>query len=130
MADAKNISIRGKQAGDAAAFVKDRFVLRQLSETSRLAVSYALVKDVQVTSQSAEGPVIHNFNIATIDPGGYLLGLIRALRATEDMAQEQPYRLIEGLMNEGLRLLATDIRSGELNDISELVALGEEPETL
>jgi hypothetical protein len=126
--DAKNIPIRGEATGEAAALVRDRFVLDQISQASRVAVAYALVKNVAVHEDSSRGAVVHNFNIATIDPGGRLQGIVGLLRPDDPRARSEPYRYIESLMNEGLRKMAEDMKSGELNDIQDLIALGQAAE--
>jgi hypothetical protein len=53
------------------------------------------------------------WNVGSVDPDGSMRSLIEALfpDATE------PYRVVEYLMNEGIRLLATDVKSSaDLHD--------------
>lgn len=75
-------------------------------DAAKFAMAYAL--KAGVTNGSTEGAET-KWNVGSVDSDGAIRSLIEALCP----GVTEPYRLVEHLMNEGIRLLAASRASGE-----------------
>lgn len=116
-----NITLNGPSA-DAAELIRTRFVLPHLRDAARVGVAYALVRELSLSQESSSGPVVHNYNVETIDDEGLLADIVNLMRNKQVEDAGGPYHLIEMLMNGGVRALAADIRDGAVADIADLLA--------
>jgi hypothetical protein len=79
-------------------------------DAAKFAMAYAIKSGVQ--SGSAEGAET-KWNVGSVDPDGSMRSLLEALYPDTD----EPYRLAEHLMNEGVKLLTAKVSgSADLYD--------------
>jgi hypothetical protein len=101
--DKKTIGITKSSAVSLAHLVSSGNFSSEL-DAAKFAMAHAIKSGVQ--GGTAEGAET-KWNVGSVDPDGSMRSLIEAL--FPDVSE--PYRVIEYLMNEGIRLLAMDVNS-------------------
>jgi hypothetical protein len=97
----------------------DRFHLPQLVDVARLGAAYALRTGIEVARPDGFGSASgSNFNVGTVDPGGELRDILLALHPEID---EDPYRVLETLMNLGTIALDEKVSAGELLSLKDMI---------
>jgi hypothetical protein len=81
-------------------------------DAAKFAMAYAINRETPAGSTDGAAT---KWNVGSVDPDGSLRSLIEALFP----AASEPYRLVEHLMNEGLRLL--DTGSGPPADVVDIL---------
>lgn len=118
MADLTQIGFRR----DAARFLsslKAVFMFEQEKDLARLAVAYALHKELPLDPIQEMGSRERNYNVNTIDTSDQLLRtLVKVYFADNERVQARPYEAIEILMNRGVVELNLD--NVTLDEILEL----------
>lgn len=119
------VNIAFTQAATAAARrLKDHFNFEDLVDVARVGIAYALRKNLPLVRPedfgSANGS---NFGIGSVDRRGEIRDLIRALHPEID---EDPYRVAETLMSLGAVALDTQLASGEVLSLRDLIDPSEE----
>jgi hypothetical protein len=124
MADLTQIGFR-RDAVRSLDSLKAAFMLEQDRDLARLAVAYALHKELELDSVQDMGSRERNYNVNTIDTNDQLLRtLVKVQFAQNDRVQSRPYEAVEILMNRGVIALNQDRVS--LNDILDLAAVTQE----
>ena len=97
-----------------------RLRMPNLMDVGRIAVAFAVRQDLPLTRPSNFGSASNaNYNVGSLDPGRDLRGLILALHP--DLA-EDPYRVIETLMNVGTVELDRQVTAGIIVSLQDLFA--------
>ncbi len=114
------VNIAFTDAGqEAARRLADRFHLPQLVDVARLGAAYALRTGIEVARPDGFGSASgSNFNVGTVDPGGELRDILLALHPEID---EDPYRVLETLMNLGTIALDEKVSAGELLSLKDMI---------
>jgi hypothetical protein len=101
--DKKTIGITKSNAASLAHLVASGNFSSEL-DAAKFAMAYAIKGGAQ--GGTAEGAET-KWNVGSVDPDGSMRSLVEAL--FPDVTE--PYRVVEYLMNEGIRLLATEVSS-------------------
>lgn len=99
--DKKTIGIAKSNAASLARLVSSGNFSSEL-DAAKFAMAHAIKTGAQ--GGTAEGAET-KWNVGSVDPDGSMRSLIEAL--FPDVSE--PYRVVEYLMNEGIRLLAADV---------------------
>lgn len=102
--------------------LQEAFHLASLLDVAKLAIAYALREDIPLERPgdfaTASGV---NYNIGSIDPQGELRSLLLALHP--ELADD-PYRVLETLMNEGARRLDGELSAASILTLRDLLQTG------
>lgn len=109
--DKKTIGITKPNASGLATLVSTGRFGSEM-DAAKFAMAYALKSGI--TSGSTDGAET-KWNVGSIDPDGSVRSLIEALCADAP----EPYRLVEHLMNEGIKMLAAKFSEG--TDVYDLM---------
>lgn len=100
--------------------LQTRLRLPSLMDVARIAAAYALRQDLPLTRPDDFGSASSaNYNVGSIDPGGQMRGLLLALHP--ELADD-PYRVLETLINLGTLELDRQISEGKIVSLQDLVS--------
>ncbi|WP_127544118.1 hypothetical protein [Actinoplanes sp. OR16] len=106
-------------AESAAKRIKDQFNLTDVLDAGRLSIAYALREGIPVERAPGFGPMSgSNYNVGSVDPDGELRDLLLALRPG---LNEDPYRVLETLMNDGALKLDAEVSSASILSLRDLL---------
>lgn len=110
--DKKTIGITGANGGALAGLTQSGRFLSEL-DAAKFAMAYAIREGAAIgRTEGAET----KWNVGSLDPDGSLAAMVEAFFPQV----QEPYRQIEFLMNEGLKLLAP--KSGHSPDVFSILA--------
>lgn len=117
----ERVNVAFTQAAEPVARrLQTRLRLPSLMDVARIAVAYALRRELPLTRPQDFGSASSaNYNVGSIDPGGQLRGLLLALHP--DLTDD-PYRVLETLMNIGTFELDRQITDGHIVSLQDLVS--------
>lgn len=96
-----------------------RLRMPTLMDVARIAVAFAVRQDLPLTRPSDFGPASNaNYNVGSLDPGRDLRGLVLALHPE---LTDDPYRVIETLMNVGALELDRQVSAGSIVSLQDLI---------
>jgi hypothetical protein len=97
-----------------------RLRMPTLMDVARIAIAFAVRQDLPLDRPSNFGPASKaNYNVGSLDPGRDLRGLVLALHPE---LTDDPYRVIETLMNVGTLELDRQVNAGTIISLQDLVA--------
>jgi len=106
-------------AEEAARRLVNRFPFAALVDTARVGAAFALREGMSLSRPEDFGPANgSNFNVGSVDPGGDLRDLLVALHP---QIQEDPYRVLETLMSQGVLAIDERVASGEILSLRDLM---------
>lgn len=99
--------------------LQTRLRMPTLMDVARIAVAFAVRQDLPLGRPSDFGPASNaNYNVGSLDPGRDLRGLVLALHP--DLTDD-PYRVIETLMNVGTLELDRQVNAGTIVSLQDLL---------
>jgi len=108
-------------AEEAARRLVNRFPFAALVDTARVGAAFALREGMSLSRPEDFGPANgSNFNVGSVDPGGDLRDLLVALHP---QIQEDPYRVLETLMSQGVLAIDERVASGEILSLRDLMGV-------
>lgn len=118
-ASKKNMAFTGA-AEAAAKRLKDHFRLTDVLDAGRLGIAYALREGLPLGRPSDFGAINgSNYNVGSVDPDGELRDLLLALVPNLD---EDPYRILETLMNVGTLRLDAEVACASILSLRDLIS--------
>jgi hypothetical protein len=119
VAERKNVAFT-QTVEPVARRLQARLRLSTLMDVGSIAVAFAVRQDLPLDRPSDFGPASNaNYNVGSLDPGRDLRGLVLALHPD---LKEDPYRVIETLMNVGTLELDRQINAGTIVSLQDLLA--------
>jgi len=123
MADLKNIALT-IEATQTATDLKHLLGIAEQMDLIRLGFAYAIRHHVDLRRDSAFGTRGgSNYDTGGLDQDGLMAETVKIYYAEPEVAAE-PYRVVETLMNKGLRLLGEHWQQGLIGSVGDLVCAG------
>jgi hypothetical protein len=118
---AERVNVAFTQAVEPVARrLQARLRMPNLMDVGRIAVAFAVRQNLPLTRPSDFGPASNaNYNVGSLDPGRDLRGLVLALHPE---LTDDPYRVIETLMNVGTVELDRQVSAGIIVSLQDLLA--------
>lgn len=108
-------------AEEAARRLVNRFPFAALVDTARVGAAFALREGMSLSRPEDVGPANgSNYNVGSVDPGGELRDLLLALHPH---IEEDPYRVLETLMSQGVLAIDERVASGEILSLRDLMGV-------
>lgn len=117
----ERVNVAFTQAAEPVARrLQARLRLPSLMDFARIAAAYALRRGLPLTRPDDFGSASSaNYNVGSLDPGGQMRALLLALHP--ELADD-PYRVLETLINMGTLELDQQIAEGHIVSLQDLVA--------
>jgi hypothetical protein len=117
----ERVNVAFTQAAEPVARrLQARLRLPSLMDVARIAAAYALRRGLSLARPDDFGSASSaNYNVGSIDPGGQMRGLLLAVHP--ELADD-PYRVLETLINIGTLELDQQIAEGHIVSLQDLVA--------
>jgi hypothetical protein len=121
MADLKNIALT-VEATQVASDLRRLLGLTEQMDVIRLGFAYAVRGELDLNRDASYGTRGgSNYDTGGLDHDGLMAETVKIYYPDAEVSRE-PYRAIEVLMNKGIRLLGSDLRTGVIGSVGDLVA--------